>query len=684
MDTKYMRSTLHSLGILLLAVSAACGRSADPYPERLPIGHVQGRVTEDESILRHPSPLRGETVTVRGVVHQVLRWRTFSGDFRYGMMIQDLPAEADGDPLSSDGLFVYLDRSPDLPQGEGLYKVRVGDVVTLRGQVNERHNQTELGPAQVLAVKAGGDLDTLLPPTVLALSPRMAETDRILKRHQGMRVQIPAGAVAMGGRHGNRRNGDQQIPATPPDNPILARELPSHRRIFRDPHPLDDIPELLHDNGNGLRVVLGSLGLAVSGGELPAVHTGTRFTEALTGGIQFAFGRHVLQVSSLPPTRDETDPATWRIPFPEGPRGLRIASFNIENLYDHRNDPHDGCDFAGDEGCPGIRPPFDYVPADEAEYRAQLEVLALQIVVEMQSPDIILIQEVEDQDIVSRVDGILVAGTADNADGELDALQDLVERIVALGGPAYAITADRKAADSRGIICAYLYDPAKFQPVPATPEHPLLGTNPLVRISGELFPSAREIRNPKAFNATYTGPADTEAGLAGIFSRAAQVLGLREIGGQGRTIWLLNNHFSSGPDRRMERRRLQAALNAAVASLLMREFPEDAVIVGGDLNVFPRPDDPVDPPSDQLAALYDAGLYNVWDWVIATDPANAYSYVYGGEAGTLDHLFLSPNYVPKLRHATYLHINADWSDGHPYEAPRGGSDHDPLLIDLAW
>jgi predicted extracellular nuclease len=676
MERKLMRITVHSLGILLLAASAACGRSADPYPERLPIGHVQGRVTDDESITRHPSPLRDETVTVRGVVHLVLRWRTMSGEHRFGMMIQDLPAEADGDPLSSDGLFVYLDRSPAMPHGEGIHKVRVGDVLTLRGKVNERYNQTELGPVVVLDAKTGGDVDKLLPATDLVLSPVAAQTERTLKRHEGMRVSLPAGALAVGGRHDSRRNGDRQIPVTPAANPILARERPAERRIFRDPHPLDDIPERLHDNGNGLRLVLGSLALAVGDGELPAVHTGTRFTGALTGGLHYAYGSHVLQVASAPATVAEADPSTWRIPFPEGPRGLRVASFNVENLYDFRNDPADGCDFAGDEGCSGVRAPFDYLPADEAAYLARVDVIARQIVGDLSSPDILLVQEVEDQDIGRK--------PGEKANGQLDALEDLVERVVALGGPAYAITSDRQGADTRGITCAFLYDPAKFGPVAATAGHALLGSNPALQVSGEPFPLVREVRNPKAFNATYVGQADNETGLPGVFSRAVQVLGLRENGGAGRTLWLLNNHFSSGPDGRVERRRQQAALNAGLAKILMEAFPDDAVIMGGDLNVFPRPDDPFDPPSDQLGPLYEAGLSNAWDWIVARDPANAYSYVYGGEAGTLDHLFLSPKLASALRHATFLHINADWSDGAEGEAPRRGSDHDPLLIDLAW
>ena len=49
-----------------------------------------------------------------------------------------------------------------------------------------------------------------------------------------------------------------------------------------------------------------------------------------------------------------------------------VATFNVENLYDFRDDPFDGCDFAGNTGCPGVSPPFDYVPASAEAYQARL------------------------------------------------------------------------------------------------------------------------------------------------------------------------------------------------------------------------------------------------------------------------------------------------------------------------
>ncbi len=105
----------------------------------------------------------------------------------------------------------------------------------------------------------------------------------------------------------------------------------------------------------------------------------------------------------------------------------------MENLYDFRDDPFDGCDFLGNTGCPGVNPPFDYVPASAEEYNEQLAALADQIRRDLHSPDVILVQEAEDQDICTVSGGALVCGATDNADGKPDTLQELALTIAGGG-----------------------------------------------------------------------------------------------------------------------------------------------------------------------------------------------------------------------------------------------------------
>ncbi len=132
-------------------------------------------------------------------------------------------------------------------------------------------------------------------------------------------------------------------------------------------------------------------------------------------------------------------------------------------------------------------------------------------------------------------------------------------------------------------------------------------------------------------------------------------------------------------------RREQAQYNAAIASLILEDDPQAWVVVGGDLNVFPRPDEPVyGEPTDQLGPLYDAGLHNMYDRWYADNPAAAYTYVYKGQAGTFDQFFLSDDLNNHVAQTWVAHVNADWPDTDADDGARGASDHDPAVVAFNW
>src|SRR5581483_7697914 len=121
-----------------------------------------------------------------------------------------------------------------------------------------------------------------------------------------------------------------------------------------------------------------------------------------------------------------------------------IADYNLENLYDYRDNPFSNCDFTGNSGCPkvdpflaAINPTYDYVPASDAAYQARLTDIATQIINDLHGPDILMVQEVENQDICAVSGSALTCGTTDNADGKPDVLQELALKIATLGGPNY-------------------------------------------------------------------------------------------------------------------------------------------------------------------------------------------------------------------------------------------------------
>jgi hypothetical protein len=147
---------------------------------------------------------------------------------------------------------------------------------------------------------------------------------------------------------------------------------------------------------------------------------------------------------------------------------------------------------------------------------------------------------------------------------------------------------------------------------------------------------------------------------------------------------VINNHFKSGPDSCVAHRTEQAKYNAALVAFIQAANPNARIVTGGDLNVYPRPDDPFAPigqpgSSDQLGALYDPslGLTNLWNVLLGQAPEAAYSYVYVGMAQTLDQMFINPAMQADLTQFRIAHINSDFPADYPGDVARGTSDHDP-------
>ena len=305
----------------------------------------------------------------------------------------------------------------------------------------------------------------------------------------------------------------------------------------------------------------------------------------------------------------------------------------------------------------------------------------------MHAPDLLMIQEAEDQDICSVVAGAMACGTTDNADGKPDTLQDLALAIEALGGPAYDAAYDRDGADDRGIVAAFLYRTDTVELLPADASDPVLGSSPSVVYRGDPLASNTDVQNPKALNADLPNDVDLSTGVDGsnVYTRAPQVGHFRiwrdGIGTSVFTdLYAISNHFSSTPDARVGQRTEQAAYQAAIVAALENEGV-DRIVSAGDFNVFPRPDDPFAPPdtSDQLGPMYDAGLHNLYDTLLAEMPQSAYSYSFSGQAQTLDMQWATDGQFADLVQVRAGHFNADFAADYDGDVARGASDHDPQL-----
>jgi hypothetical protein len=485
---------------------------------------------------------------------------------------------------------------------------------------------------------------------------------------------------------------DSEIWLVDVDDPLLDRTDPYARRVFRDPHPLDNNPTPLFDDGNGQRIMLGSIGVKAAAGDsfrlLPPARLFDTLTSDAVGGLYFSFEKYGVQAEAVAFAAG-ADPAANAAPSAfNRNEEYAVATFNVENLYDYRDDPFDGCDFVGNTGCPGVSPPFDYVPASEADYQARLAAEAAVVVGPMRSPDIMTIEEAEDQDICTVSGGALVCGTTDNADGKPDTLQELALAITAAGGPTYDAAYDRNGADARGIIVALMFRTDRVSLAPAGTG--VLSATPGVEYRAPGLAYNADVQNPKSLNAELPDDVDTSTGVDGsnVYTRAPLVGKFQVAAAPGSaealTLWVVGNHFSSTPNARVGQRREQAGYGAAIINAIEAGDASARIAYGGDLNVFPRPDDPIaqsdsDTPSDQLAPLYDAGMRNLWDDLLADAPSAAYSYVFQGQTQTLDHIFVNETLHGDLVRMRAAHVNAGFPADFADDGPRGVSDHDPQV-----
>ena len=687
------------------------------------VGEVQGATGDAENPRTDRSPFAPANGTgtssllydVRGVITQRTLARTSAGADQYGFFLQSRVTDADADATSSDGIFVFMGGFTSLIGG---YVPVVGDEVVLRARVSEYFFMTQLSSASLVTKLATG-LDVRDQVTVTDARPPADSTtaDRFWERHEGEQMRVRAGSAVTGARDVFSSTMDSEIWLIDRDDPLMARENPYTRRVYRDAHPMDNDPLHFFDDGNGDRILIGSQGVKWTARDnaafLPPASDFDLVESDAVGGLTFGFEKYSIQPEAIA-FDDGVDPAGLSAPR-EADRNeeFSVATFNVENLYDYRDDPFDGCDFTGNSGCTGVSPPFDYVPATEAAYLEHVGGLAAQITGALHSPDLLLIQEAEDQDICTVTTGeglpepqgvqsaALTCGDTNNADGKPDTLQELALAISAGGGPAYDTAYDRDGADARGIVSAFLYRTDRVSlAAPAS----VLTADPAVGYRAAGLAYNADVSNPKSLNAVLPSDVDTSTGVDGsnVYTRAPQVARFTvaarlscqagaqtcgpqdQISSEGLTLWAISNHFSSTPDARVGQRREQAAYGAAIVQAIQASDPAARVVYGGDLNVFPRPDDPIartdtDTPSDQLGPLYNAGLHNLWEVLAADVPGSAYSYVFQGQAQTLDHLWVTGPLYDDLIQMRAAHVNAGYPVDFDGDGPRGVSDHDPQV-----
>ena len=349
-------------------------------------------------------------------------------------------------------------------------------------------------------------------------------------------------------------------------------------------------------------------------GSMPEVDTGDRLGD-VTGVVGYRFGNFEV----LPTTEPDPVPGSLR---PEratlaGDAGhLLVASFNLLNL-----DPNDG---DGD--------------ADLADGR--FAALAGQIVRGLNSPDILALQEVQDDS----------GSDDDGATSATRTLRTLTGAIAAAGGPDYSAV-DNPPADGKdggqpggNIRVAFLYNSRRVELV-----------EPPLRLEDADGEDAFE-RTRKPLQATFEFAAER--------------------------ILLINNHLTSRGGSSplfgalqppviggLEKRQAQAAFLKARVDGLLAADPEARIVVLGDFNEFR-----FGAPMAILEGTEGGGsqvLFNLADRLPA---AERYSYIFEGNSQELDHMLVSRALHDLGPRFEVVHLNCEFSG-----AP---SDHDPLLARL--
>jgi predicted extracellular nuclease len=346
----------------------ACG---DPYT---PIYGVQGNGLA--------SPLVGTQVAVEGIL---------VGDFRVGgkngFFLQD--PSGDGDPATSDGIFVYAPGPIDLS---------MGDRVRARGTVSEYYGLTEISASQTWPCSSGSVID----PTPLTLP--VASLDDF-EAYEGMLVTFPQDLYISEFFNFDRYGeivltSERQYQPTAvfepgsPEAAALAQANLLSRITLDDGRTSQNPDPAIHPNG------------AIF--DLTNLFRGGDIVTNVTGVLDYDFGLYKVQ----PTQGADYTAANPRTTAPADVGGtLKVASFNVLNYFTTLDDGAGFiCGPAVDQECRGAD------TAEEFERQRDKTIAAIAAI----DADVVGLTEIENHpgdvptaDLVSGLNDVMGAGTYD-------------------------------------------------------------------------------------------------------------------------------------------------------------------------------------------------------------------------------------------------------------------------------
>ncbi|MET3807514.1 putative extracellular nuclease [Nakamurella sp. UYEF19] len=584
-----------------------------PVPGPLRIHDLQGA--------SFVSPLNGQSVTnVPGIVTAVRA----AGSSR-GFYLQD--PTPDMNPATSEGIFVFTSTPA----------VAVGDSVVVSGTVQDFYaggtpdvattlSTTEITRPTVAKISSGNALpapEVITPTTVPELyAPDLGganiETTPITptrsaldfwESREGMRVEVDDARVI-----GPTSSFGEQFITTKPakkasyrGGSVLTAENATPSGRVQIVPVIPNVQVSVGDVYSGATV--GPVDYSQFGGYLIAA---TQLGTVSPGGIAPVVA---------------TTPAA---------RQLSIATYNVENL------------------APGDAP---------SKYAA----LAKGIVTNLAAPDIIAVEEIQDNDGASNTPVVGADAT----------ILKLTDAVVAAGGPRYSSREIDPADDKDGgqpggnIRNVFLFNPARVTFVDrgaATADR----TNTATGVTG-YFGNPSLTLSPGRIDPTNTAWTTSRKPLVGEFRF------------RGLPVFLVANHFNSKggdgnadgryqyPVRSSEvQRQQQALLVHNFVQSILKKNPLAQTVVLGDLNDYQF--------SPALKVLKTGkadgtGRPLLIDLIATLPNSQQYTYVYQGISQVLDHILVTPGtYLTGSVDYQVIHINSEFANQ--------TSDHDPQVVRL--
>ena len=309
-----------------------------------PIGVIQG--------IADTSPYLNRFVNFRGVVIGRYEDENTRGDVYYTLFVQNLPADADADPATSDGIAVFLGREPRLD-------IPLGAVVRVGGKVTEFYGLTEIDDkGLVLTIE---ETSSPLPPSVPIDPPADMPTQAAyFEALEGMRVAFNDAVIVAGSTH--EGCGFAVIKES------AANELPVIRRANDD--PAGRVVPALYPSDRACD-------------DIPQVRTGDRIA-GLAGALTYNFDQFKIIFDATDQlTIEPAGPPEVPILPEVGPEQITVASINAEDYFDTVRDTNV-------EGEPVPE------PADLAAHQTKL---ANAIAHLLHCPTLVALQEVEHESL---------------------------------------------------------------------------------------------------------------------------------------------------------------------------------------------------------------------------------------------------------------------------------------------